>query len=74
MHKLFKKELCINYFPEIWNGCDVWEQAFRRRMLTDWATRRLLNNIKARRFFIRPGSHNRTIDDCKIENATLYTL
>ena len=30
MHKLFNKELRISYVPEIWNGCDVWEQAFRR--------------------------------------------
>ena len=22
------KEFGINYVPEIWNGCDVWEQAF----------------------------------------------
>ena len=28
--KLFNKELRINYVLEIRNGCDVWEQAFRR--------------------------------------------
>ena len=30
LHKLFNKEPRINYVPEIRNGCDVWEQAFRR--------------------------------------------
>ena len=30
LHKLFKKELRINYVPEIQNECDAWELAFRR--------------------------------------------
>ena len=30
LYKLFNKEPRINYVPEIRNGCDVWEQAFRR--------------------------------------------
>ena len=29
LHKLFNKELRINYVLEIWNGCNKWEQAFR---------------------------------------------
>ena len=29
LHKLFNTELRINYIPEIRNGCNVWEQAFR---------------------------------------------
>ena len=28
--RLLNKELRINYVPEIWNGCNLWEQAFRR--------------------------------------------
>ena len=31
--KLFNKELRINYVPEIWNGCNVWEQVFRHYCL-----------------------------------------
>ena len=27
--KIFNKDLHINHISEIWNGCDVWEQAFR---------------------------------------------
>ena len=49
LHRLFKKKLRMNCAPEIRNGCDFWEQAFRRycvtlssvQMLTDGAILRL---------------------------------
>ena len=61
LHQLFNKKLSINYFPETRNGCDTWEQAFRRKCVDHlissdadrWAARRLrLQSLRLLPFYL----------------------